>query len=149
VVQAVTLSLAGSSATINQHWDDISNGGAWDYDPYFDLDQPSPITFSPQFVDSGSWVSITGHSMAFMVTDVSVTTVDPDTGDTTTYTYQSTDPTAANYQQDLSSYVLFEPVTISDSGGGVYQTSLTLIDDTVDSFGFNVYDNNAWHHAAN
>ena len=66
---------------------------------------------------------------------------DPITGDPTDYYYQSTNPTAGDYKADLSAYGIFSPSTSSDEGDpGVYQADMTVTDDTVDTVGFDVYD---------
>jgi len=143
-VQPVALSLTGSSAAINQDWDDVTDGSDWSFYPFFDLGVPGSITFTPQFLDGTAPVAITAHVMQFVLASVSGTICDPNTGLTTDYSYESTDPTAAGYTPDLSAYATFDPESAPDSGDGTYTSGLTVTDDTLDTFEFDAYDENAY-----
>jgi hypothetical protein len=68
VVQAQFQNGQGPQATFTQVWNELSDSDAWSYDPYFEYDLASTISYTMQFEDGGSAVPITSHA-AHMVTE--------------------------------------------------------------------------------
>lgn len=134
-----------STATINQRWDD---GNWFDYQPFFDFDTPTPVSFQPAFQDRDSAgdevdVRITGHSMRFVVTGVDVWEWDEGTED---YTLMS--HTAEGNGPLIDELTTFNPLIATDNEDGVYTTNLTdhlNLDHILDSVRFDVIDESAHH----
>lgn len=71
----------GPSASISQVWSELSDEETWEFEPYFDYDEASTITFNMAYTRDGQQVPITGHELEPTTTAISGFEWNPDIGE--------------------------------------------------------------------
>jgi hypothetical protein len=153
-VVPTTIIYEGAQASINQVWSDLSDEEAWVFDPYFDYDVASPITFNMAYSRNGNRVSISGHSVEPATTAISGYEWDEDIGedydedglpdgDYKVVSYSGEDEDTTKFDEWSG---LVEWGTVSDNDGSyVVDQTINLDEDFVlDSVYFWMWDNNSY-----
>jgi hypothetical protein len=119
------------TVSFNQVWNEISNAAAWDYEPYFEYDEASPLTYTMAFDGD---VPITMHDMDFETLGIGGLEWDPNAGEDwdedtfpdgdyvdATYSVDDLDTTKFDLRSALVSYD-----SVLESPSGTYGTEQTV-----------------------
>jgi hypothetical protein len=144
----------GPELTFEQTWNELSDEEAWEYEPYFEYDEPSTITFYMEYSRNGTWTPITGHDLDFVTTAIAGYEWNPDIGedwdedgfadgDYEYVTYSDEDSDSSGFDQWNG---LVEWSGVTDNGGAydVDQTIWWHDDFIADAVYFDVEDSTAY-----
>ena len=147
-------SSAVSVVGIEQVWNQLSDEDTWSYDPYFDYDVASTITFNMAYERKSVWEPIPGHSLEPQVSSISGYEWNPDIGEDwdddglpdgeyelVDYSADDEDDSGFNYWKGLVTWG-----GVTDNGGSysVDQTIWWDEDFETDYVYFWMWDNNSY-----